>query len=291
VPGTVTRKALPAIAWLAVLPAADVGAIVYDTVWRAPEPGWMATANVVVIALLAGCAFSVPALRPLRGYLLALLAITAGALFLARLEDGAAWRDAFAHARPYYAALARAVAQILPCSLLALTLVGSGLTRRDVFVATGDLRAPSPVTWQGRRLRWSRLGPAIAALLAAGLFVQLTMTSSTGLELLPRALRALPLAMVFAAVNAAQEEFQFRAVLLARLRPAFGATHALFITSTLFGLAHWFGHPSGASGVLMAGVAGYVWGRSMIDTGGSAWAWIMHAVQDVVIFVFFVAAA
>lgn len=277
--------------WLAILPAADAGAIAYDVVWRASEPAWMAPANVLVIALLVGAAFSIPALRPVRGYLLALLAVTAGALVLGAIEHGAAWNDAFAGPKPYYAALARAIAQILPCALLALTLIGSGLTRRDVFVTAGNMRAPSPLQWRGRPILWSRLGPAIAALLAVGLFLQLTITSGLGLHLLPRALRALPLAVAFAAINAAQEEFQFRAVLLARLLPAIGATQALLVTSALFGLAHWFGHPSGASGVLMAGFAGYVWGRSMIDTGGSAWAWLIHAIQDVVIFTFFVAAA
>jgi membrane protease YdiL (CAAX protease family) len=286
-----TRRLLLVIAWLAVLPAVDAGAIVYDVVWHAPEPAWMVPANVGVIALLTGAAFSMSALRLARGYLLALLAVTAGALVLGAIEHGTAWNRGVAGAKPYYVAMARAVAQILPCSLLALTLVGSGLTPRDVFLTTGNMRAPSPLRWHGRCVRWSRLGPAIAVLLAVGLFVQLTITSRVGVELLPRALRALPLAVAFAAINAAQEEFQFRAVLLARLRPAVGTTQALLITSALFGLAHWFGHPSGASGVLMAGFAGYVWGRSMIDTGGGAWAWLIHAVQDVVIFTFFVAAA
>lgn len=92
-------------------------------------------------------------------------------------------------------------------------------------------------------------------------------------------------------MNAAQEEFRYRSVLLARLRPVVGTAQSLLITSALFGLAHWFGHPSGASGVLMAGFAGWVWGRSMVDTGGSAWACLVHAVQDVVIFTFLVAEA
>lgn len=35
-----------------------------------------------------------------------------------------------------------------------------------------------------------------------------------------------------------------------------GPFHALFLTSTLFGPAHWFGHLSGPTGVLMAGFAG-----------------------------------
>ncbi len=73
-------------------------------------------------------------------------------------------------------------------------------------------------------------------------------------------------------------------VLLARLAPVVGTGQALLVTSTLFGIGHWFGHPSGASGVLMAGFAGYVWGRSVLDTRGFFWAWLSHGIQDVVIF-------
>ena len=244
-----------------------------------------------MVALLAGATYAMAALQPLRGYALALLAVTAGASALESIEQSPAWIDAFAGAKPYYAALARAAAQALPCALLALTLLGSGLRRRDVFLTTGDMAAPSPVSFGGRKVSWIWLGPVMALLLASGLIIQLTLTLGVGPSLLSRALSALPLALVFAAINAAQEEFQFRAVLLARLGPVVGTAQALLITSALFGLAHWFGHPSGVSGLLMAGVAGYVWGRSMTDTGGSAWAWLIHAAQDVVIFTFFVAAA
>ena len=48
------------------------------------------------------------------------------------------------------------------------------------------------------------------------------------------------------------------ALLLARLAPVVGAGQALLVTSATFGIGHWFGHPSGASGVLMAGFAGYM---------------------------------
>ena len=103
-------------------------------------------------------------------------------------------------------------------------------------------------------------------------------------HLLQRAIQGLPLALAFSVFNAAQEEFRFRSVLLGRLVPVAGASQALWMTSVLFGLGHWFGHPSGPTGVVMAGFAGFVWGKSMLDTRGFAWAWMIHAFQDVVIF-------
>jgi len=36
----------------------------------------------------------------------------------------------------------------------------------------------------------------------------------------------------------------------------------------------------------LAGFAGYMWGKSMVETRGGAWAWLIHGFQDVVIFTF-----
>jgi membrane protease YdiL (CAAX protease family) len=56
----------------------------------------------------------------------------------------------------------------------------------------------------------------------------------------------------------------------------------------IFGLGHWFGHPSGLSGVVMAGFAGLVWGKAMVETRGFGWAWLIHGFQGVMIFAFLV---
>jgi membrane protease YdiL (CAAX protease family) len=58
------------------------------------------------------------------------------------------------------------------------------------------------------------------------------------------------------------------------------------ITAVLFGLRHYYGQPSGPLGVVMAGIAGWFWARSMIETRGFFWAFFIHMVQDVVILSF-----
>lgn len=270
------------IAWLALLPASSAGEIMYRAALHRAVPGWLGLANVGMLALLCGVAHLAPPWRPLRGYFLALLAFTLGGVVTAELARRMVVQDRVAR-------MFRDTAlNLIPCAFLALSVLGSGLTRREVFVGRGDMQAPARTPWGV--MSWGRLGPVITAVLAVGLATQLVITLRPDVHLMSRVLAALPLAMAFAALNAVQEEFRFRNVFLARLLPAVGATHALLITSLLFGLEHWFGHPSGPSGVLLAGFAGYVWGRSMLDTGGSAWAWLIHAAQDVVIFSFLVAA-
>jgi membrane protease YdiL (CAAX protease family) len=65
-----------------------------------------------------------------------------------------------------------------------------------------------------------------------------------------------------------------------------GIRQAMLATGLLFGLAHYYGNPPGASGVLLATFLGVFIAKSMIETGGSKWAWIIHWLQDMVIFSF-----
>ena len=267
------------IAWLAMVPASDLSVIVYRARESGDPPHWLGLANLAVLMGLLLLSLGVSSLRPLRGYVLALAAFQGGGLLadaLAPAPGSGDWIRGM---------IARAALQLIPCAFMALTLARSGLGRRDVFLAVGDMDAPARMPGRMRGVSWRRVGPFLMLVLAAGLSVQLFLTVKPDPRMLGGALRVLPWALAFAALNAAQEEFRFRAVFLARLTPRLGAAQALLITSALFGLDHWFGHPSGPSGVLLAAFAGYLWGKSMIETRGSAWAWLVHAFQDVVIVV------
>jgi hypothetical protein len=74
-----------------------------------------------------------------------------------------------------------------------------------------------------------------------------------------------------------------RCVLLAQGVPLFGALQALGMTTAVFAFGHWFGHPSGPTGVVLAALAGATWGWSIPSTRGIGWAWIIHGIQDLVI--------
>ena len=96
----------------------------------------------------------------------------------------------------------------------------------------------------------------------------------------------LPWAVATAALNAANEEFQFRCVPLAHLRNVLPLREGVWLTAIFFGLAHYFGQPSGWLGVAMATIAGFIWAKSMLETRGVGWAFGIHFVQDLVIFYF-----
>ena len=101
-----------------------------------------------------------------------------------------------------------------------------------------------------------------------------------------RIIRTFPWSLAVATLNAASEEFQFRCVLLAHLKGKFAAGEAILLTAVFFGVGHFYGQPSGVLGVVMAGFAGWIWARSMVETRGGLWAFVIHMVQDMVIFTF-----
>jgi len=70
------------------------------------------------------------------------------------------------------------------------------------------------------------------------------------------------------------------------LQSIIGTTHVLLITAVFFGLAHYlYGSLSGLIGFLMTGFLAWLLGKSMIETRGFVWAWFIHFLADVVIFV------
>jgi membrane protease YdiL (CAAX protease family) len=173
--------------------------------------------------------------------------------------------------------------------LLCFTLIGSGITRRDLFLCKGNLAAPAqPIRFLGLRkpVPWTWLGPAFMLVFALALAPYLYLTVHPNFNVSERILRTFPWSLAVAILNAASEEFQFRSVLLAHLRNVFRPGEAVLLTAVFFGVGHYYGQPSGPLGVAMAGFAGWIWARSMVDTRGGVWAFLIHMFQDMVIFTF-----
>jgi membrane protease YdiL (CAAX protease family) len=181
---------------------------------------------------------------------------------------------------------ADALLAIFPSLLIALTLIGSGLSRREIYLTRGNLAAR--VKGLGP-VRWFVLAPAVMLFMIDGLSEQLRLILETSgaarATLHPIWTALIGRSLTFAAVNAFNEEFRFRFVLLARGKRAFGPSAALWMTSLNFGLAHWIsGHPGGPTGAVSATLFALLLCRSFYDTEGGVWAWLMHAGGDIIIF-------
>jgi hypothetical protein len=107
--------------------------------------------------------------------------------------------------------------------------------------------------------------------------------------MLAQVLPALPGILLFAAMNAFNEEMTYRAPMLAALETPVGTRQAWWMSAAFFGIAHFYGVPYGWVGVALATFNGWLLGKAMLETRGLFWAWWMHFLQDVAIFVFLAA--
>ncbi len=94
----------------------------------------------------------------------------------------------------------------------------------------------------------------------------------------------IPLILLFSFTNSLAEELIFRFGIVGGLINHHPKLTILILSSVLFGAPHYFGWPSGFSGVLMASILGYILCKATLETKGLSIAWVIHFVQDLIIF-------
>jgi membrane protease YdiL (CAAX protease family) len=276
------------IAWSAV-----IASTVPDIIWQ--ESGhrmsfWFTGTESLLLVMAALAVLPFSHLRRLARFLVALAVLNFVWDFLAPALRGTNFVHSFSQDASWGARLfITRIPTLSGILLLGFTLIGSGVTRRDLFLSWGNPAAPAqPIPFLGLRkpIRWTVFGPALLVVFGVALPLFLYFTVYPDFSDRGRLLRCLPWILLVAALNAASEEFQYRSVLLAHLRNVVSPAEGALLTAGLFGLGHYYGQPSGPLGVVMAGIAGWLWARSMIETRGFAWAFFIHLVQDIVILSF-----
>jgi len=226
---------------------------------------------------------------------LALIALSGPALLLlaSRVNAALALTSLVRQRLAYLgAALVYAIAVWLGCRLM---VPGHG----DVL-RIGELSAPvTGLGWLGvgEADTWGTLLLTIGGIVTVVTAVTLWLQVGRPAAVRPSSLLAdLPVAVVLAMLNASIEELLFRVVLIESTAPAvaagaLSATNVALVSALTFGLPHWFGYPSGPIGALLAGFLGWLACTATLQTGGIAWAWVLHVVLDIVIFNIVIAAA
>jgi membrane protease YdiL (CAAX protease family) len=294
--------ALTAVAWGTILVLSAPQIILH--LFGQDAPGgwlvltWLEWAQIVVLAVLWAVTWVWPIVRPLRGFALALLAYF-GWLFVIHpfVVESAAWsRWVQQDSWGIRLVADRLGTHLLPVALMALTLIGSRIGRRELFLVRGNPSAPGQPTRLLLNILkepkpWSRVVrewlPWFIIIAAVVLGIQVRPNVSQ----IGRALIYLPAIVIGAAINAFGEEFEFRSMLLARLEPVLGPQQAILIAATLFGLLHYFGTPGGPFGVLLAWYLGWIAAKSMIETRGFVWAFTIHFAGDCIIYAFWAMSA
>jgi len=279
------------VAWIGTLLVSALPDIIWREVFSgsASQALW---ARLALALLLLALTFTWKYLQPLRGYFLLLLVIHMMAGFvIPRIKDGRVWQGWFGREQTSWAwnTLGVQLLRLLVVLSVLLVLHFEGLRCQDYFLVKGQLDAPvEPVRWLGINQSdpWTRFGTLLAIIITLVTLGSLVFGARPSMTALRHALPLLPAVFLFAALNAFSEELPYRAALLSQLLPAVGKQQALLLTAVLFGLGHFYGVPSGVSGVLMAGFFAWLLGKSIVETQGLFWAWFIHFLQDVVIFFF-----
>lgn len=293
-PATQSRRImLTVIAWVVMLAMSELPQILFMEITGA-VPAWVFPAKVALLVIAIVASILWQDLRTLRAFFIIFFALYALHWLMPQIAATRVWNDVVGQDRIKFTGnLMNAEAQRF---IIAVLMIGvSWLVLRDrraFFFATGDLNAPAgPLRFAGvmGTSTWRKRGPLIALALCAGLALFIILAGGAPISNLPRALPLMPYVILFAAMNAFGEEINYRAPQLGALQGPAGPAQALLMTAAYFGIAHFYGVPYGVIGVIMSFVLGWILGKSMLETKGMLWAWLIHFCMDVVIFTFMAA--
>lgn len=227
---------------------------------------------------------------PLRRYWWMILALVAADWIATSLVEAPAWISFFGSGPSWFInTLWQQLLRLLLTLFPWLALIFMGMKRRDYFLTMGRLDAPSePIPWLGEKKSrpWTQSGRQWATTLFLVTLVVLGLGARPSMASLVRILPLLPAMLLFAALNAFNENFSHRAALLPHLLPFLGKQQSLLMTALFFGLGHFYGVPSGI-GVILPAFLGWVSAKAMVETKGFFWSWMIQFPLDAIVFALF----
>lgn len=179
---------------------------------------------------------------------------------------------------------------IMLISALFVFLVTSVLFGKETWKYLSLKRKDGPITavpFAGIKPKdhetWKNLGMQMAVTITLITSVVIYFQLASGYKFTFKA--DIVIVLLLALTNALSEEIIFRfSIVSSGQALGIKAKHTEYISGAIFGLAHYYGNPGGIIGVLMAGFIGWFLAKSMNETKGFFWAFLIHFLQDVVIF-------
>ncbi len=258
--------------------------------WLGEMPHWVSFAQIVILISSSIYFGFVKKQQYLSKYIAILTAVVVLQVFAGFIEKNLWWQNIFA-ANTFIGNFGGSILIkfILVIPIIAL-LIFFYKSPEEAYLSKGDLSVKAErIGWlriAGNKISWGRLAVISAFLISFGTLL-LTVFTVTGF-LVPDNLGKLPgnfpLIVLFALVNSFSEGIVFRSAIMGPLRKFLSKDHVILIAAVFFGLAHYYGAPSGIIGVSMSVLLGWYMCRSMYETKGFVSAWIIHFMQDVVIF-------
>ena len=283
------KRRLVFFAWLSILLVSDLPDIICSTIFG-QVPEWLFGVKVGFLFLFFGLCLVWKNIRPLLPYAFVMLVFFVALAVSEWVRTSVWWQSLISETQPSFAlAYLRPYIRDIGVTLAVVGALWIVKRRRsEFFLVKGQLNAPiEPINWLGIRQgqSWRAFGWIFALVAALGVAVSTLLAMRPSPDVLLRVTPLLPAILLFATINAFNEEIYYRASLLSTLPQLIGKNHALLINVVFFGLAHYlYGSPPGVVGFLMTGFLAWLLGKSMLETKGFFWAWFIHFLPDVVIF-------
>ena len=160
-----------------------------------------------------------------------------------------------------------------------------------LFLSFGNISAPVvPVEWFGigEGKTWVFAGLYLCILITLGTFsfvyFQFRKQKIKAQEIFPY----IGWIVLFSLSNSFSEEIIYRLGIIVPLYNVIGVEEIILLSAIVFGLVHFGGMPHGLIGMFMAGFLGWFLAKAVVETQGLFWAWFIHFIQDVVIYIGFI---
>lgn len=286
-----SQKPVIYTAWVFLLLASSIPLVVIQELFRQPvSENIKYTMSIAVMVIGLILTFLWSAIHTLRPFFILFLTFT-GAQWLVytRVDKLPFYQEWLNHPSFNISMLAEQSLHLMVTLIMIGVLFILKKKRENFFLIKGNTNALiSPVKWLGIKEgeSWNKTGWVLAFFISLGTLTFLVLAGRPPLDIAIKALPFLPAILLAAATNAFHEEMSYKASFLSVLEQPVGRVHSLWLMAVYFGVAHYYGVPYGVVGVLMAGFLGWLLGKSMLETRGLWWAWLIHFLQDVIIFIF-----
>ena len=174
----------------------------------------------------------------------------------------------------------------------ALLLILWGVKREEfkTHFRKGNIGAEiTPEPWVGIKPKgnqtWLYYGASIGIIISVVTAIIIYLQLIHGKEIdYSNILPILLFSLLFSLTNSFIEESVTRISVVVTLKGIVKDKTIPLISALIFGVVHYWGNPGGIPGLLAAGFLGWFLAKSIVETKGIYWAWLIHFVQDVIIF-------
>ena len=258
--------------------------------WRGSVPVNLALYRLIILLAAGVLMHLLFKMSDVTKYIAVLGTVVAAEMLTRRIFSSVYWQETFdmnTFAGNFGGSILLKFIGVLPVVAILLALYKSPAA---VYLTKGDLSVKADeISWlgiKGNTISWGKLAVISAVLISLGTIALtvLTVTGSSASLNVEALIRYFPLAVIFAVFNSLSEGILFRSAILGPLKNVLPKKQAVFTAAMIFGIGHYYGAPSGIVGVIMSGLLGWYMTRSMYETRGFAASWIIHFMQDLVIF-------